>query len=174
MIVGAEFTNRGNEPMLPKTCRVLVAGLLSTAMAANPCIAATVSNEGGAVLVSMGEGFEPISSSKELPPGGRVMVKPDGLATIAYSANCSVRVGSGLWTVQEKAPCREGNAVLDFTGRMNDGLNPKVIPAEEPPPQVYRDHLILGALAAGAIVACVVWWCRGHHHHHASPGHPAD
>ena len=154
--------------MIPKTSRLLVVGFLSTAMAASPCSAATVSNEGGAVLVSMGEGFEPIATSKELPPGGRVMVKSGGLATIAYSANCSVRVGSGLWLVQEKAPCKDGTAFLDFTGRMNDGLNPvREPPREEPPaPFVRHDLLIAGGLVAGAVVACVVWWCRDHHHHH--------
>ena len=82
--------------MLQKPCRLLLAGLLSTAMAASPLSAATVLNEGGAVLVSAGEGFEPLKSSKELAPGGQVMVKSGGFATIAYSANCSVRVGSGL------------------------------------------------------------------------------
>ena len=159
--------------MLLKTSRVLFAGLLSTAMAASPLSAATVLNEGGAVLVSAGEGFEPIKGSKELAPGGRVMVKSGGLATIAYSANCSVRVGSGLWMVQEKAPCREGTAVLDLTGRMNDGLNPvrEPPPEEAPAPFVRHDLLIAGGLVAGGlVVACVVWWCRGHHHHHpASP-----
>ena len=158
--------------MIAKTCKLLLTGLLSTAMAASPLSAATVLNEGGAVLVSAGEGFEPINGSKELAPGGRVMVKSGGLATIAYSANCSVRVGSGLWMVQEKAPCREGTALLDFTGRMNDGLNPpKGPPPEEPPaPFVRHDLLIAGAVGAGLIVACVVWWCRGHDHHHpASP-----
>jgi hypothetical protein len=158
--------------MIPKTFRLLVAGLLSTAMAASPLSAATVLNEGGAVLVSRGEGFEPIKGSKELAPGGQVMVKSGGLATIAYSANCSVRVGSGLWMVQDKAPCREGTAVLDLTGRMNDGLNSiKDSPPEEAPPVVRHDLLIAGGLVAGGlVVACVVWWCRGHHHHHpASP-----
>ena len=81
--------------MLLRTCRILAVGLLSTALAANVCSAATVSNEGGNVLVSTGEGFEPIASSKELPPGGRVMVKSGGQATIMYTANCRVRVGSG-------------------------------------------------------------------------------
>ena len=159
--------------MLLKTSRVLLAGLLSAAMAASPLSAATVLNEGGAVLVSAGEGFEPIKGSKELAPGGQVMVKSGGLATIAYSANCSVRVGSGLWMVQDKAPCREGTAVLDLTGRMNDGLNPvrEPPPEEAPAPFVRHDLLIAGGLVAGGlVVACVVWWCRGHHHHHpASP-----
>src|SRR5215831_9136008 len=128
--------------MLPKPCRLLLAGLLSTAMAVSPLSAATVSNEGGAVLVSLGDGFEPLASSKELAPGGRVMVKSGGLATIAYSANCSVRVGSGLWLVQEKAPCREGTALLDLTGRMNDGLNSiKDSPPEEPPAPFVRHDL---------------------------------
>ena len=107
--------------MLLRTCRALVAGLLSTALAAGPS-RETVSNEGGTILVSTGDGFEPIGSSKELPPGSRVMVKSGGLATITYTASCSVRVGTGLWLVQDKAPCREGTILLDFTGRMGDGL----------------------------------------------------
>src|SRR5215472_5237042 len=78
---GRLLVRRGNGPMLPKTPKVFLAGLLSTAMAVAPCSAATVLNEGGSVLVSMGEGFEAISSPKELAPGGRVMVKSGGVAT---------------------------------------------------------------------------------------------
>src|SRR5689334_10104487 len=126
--------------MIAKTCKLVLTGLLSTAMAASPLSAATVLNEGGAVLVSAGQGFEPLRSSKELAPGGQVMVKSGGLATIAYSANCSVRVGSGLWMVQEKAPCREGSAVLDMTGRMNDGLNPSREPPREEAPGPFVRH----------------------------------
>ena len=157
--------------MLLRTSKVLVAGLLSTAIAVGPCGAATVSNEGGTVLVSAGEGFEPITSSKELPPGGRVMVKSDGLATISYAANCSVRVGAGLWLVQDKAPCREGTVLLDFTGRMNEGLGSlKDAPPEPPPPPLVRhDLFILGGVVAGAVVACVVWWCRDDDDKPASP-----
>ena len=158
--------------MLLRTCRLLTVGLLSTALAANVCSAATVSNEGGNILVSTGDAFEPIASSKELPPGGRVMVKPGGQAMIMYTANCRVRLGQGLWLVQDKAPCREGTVLLDFTGRMGEGLGDlKGDPPEEPPPPplVRHDLLILGGVAAGAIVACVVWWCRDHDHKPASP-----
>ena len=139
--------------MLLRTCRVLVAGLLSTALAAGPSSAATVSNEGGTILVSTGDGFEPIASFKELPPGGRVMVKSGGLATITYTPSCSVRVGTGLWLVQDKAPCREGTVLLDFTGRMGDGLGSiKDAPPEPPPPpRVHHDLLILGGVVAGGL-----------------------
>lgn len=80
--------------------------------------AATVSKQSGAVLFNEGNGFSPIDQRAELAPGTQIMVQPGGLASIAY-ANCTVRVGSGVWTVQAAAPCTNGATEIDFTQRMN-------------------------------------------------------
>src|SRR5262245_36293924 len=108
--------------MLLRISSYLVVAILSATAGANLGIAATVSSHGGLVLVGKGDGFRPVTGSIELPPGGRVMVKPGGLATITYSASCTVRVGPGFWLVQDKVPCRDGASVIDFTGRMGEGL----------------------------------------------------
>jgi len=157
--------------MFSKPSKVLVAALISTSVATNSTMAAMVSNEGGTILASAGDGFQPIRSSIELPPGGRVMVKSGGLATITYSSNCTVRVGSGVWLVQDKAPCREGATVIDFTGRMSDGIRDNSVKDEPapPPPSYHHDLWIIGGLVAGGIVACVVWWCRNDKDKPASP-----
>jgi hypothetical protein len=124
----------------------VVAALLGSAEAA------TVSSQGGTVLVSGGDAFVPLSGSTELAPGGRVMVRPGGAATISYG-NCTVRVGSGLWLVQQAAPCAAGTTEIDFSTKMSGG-------ALDPPPPLPApryDALVVG----GAIVAtCVFVWCR--------------
>src|SRR5258705_2366260 len=84
----SRFGLRGN-PMLTRICKVFVVALLSTSVAANFSRAATVSNDGGTILASTGDGFQPIRSSMELPPGGQVMVKSGGLATITYAGGCT-------------------------------------------------------------------------------------
>ena len=127
--------------------------------------AATVSNRAGAVLVSRGDkGFQPIVADAEVPPGGRVMVQPGGLATITYADGCTVRVGSGYWVVQEAAPCANGAREIDFTARMNQ--------RGSPPPQYTQDDPLMTGLIVGGIVAigtCVFWWCRSDGSKPASP-----
>lgn len=137
---------------------ISIAAALAVALAGFPASAATVSNKAGTVLISDGEGFVPITGDAELAPGARVVVKAGGLATITYAANCTVRVGSGFWTVQESAPCAKGATEIDFTQRMNQQGPPSSIF----PDQIYPDHLLLGAAVVGGVVACVVWWCRDH------------
>ena len=88
--------------------------------------AAVVSGASGAVLVSSGEGFVPLTGAAELAPGAQVMVKPGGYAQIAYAGNCTVKVGSGLWTVQPSVPCTNGATEIDLTGRMNQATTPLV------------------------------------------------
>src|SRR5262245_16931733 len=162
-----QLSAAGGISMLSRTYRTLVVALLSTAMAGNFAGAATVSNEGGTILASTGDGFQPIQASMELPPGARVMVKSDGLATITYGSTCTVRVGPGLWLVQDKAPCKDGAAVVDFTGRMGDGMPGSLKDsAPPPPPRDYSFLIVPGVIAVGA---CVFWFCRNGNDHPASP-----
>ena len=154
--------------MLSRSYRALVVALLSTAMAGNYAAAATVSHEAGTILASTGDGFQPIQASIELPPGARVMVQSDGLATISYGSNCTVRVGPGLWLVQDKAPCRDGATVIDFTGRMGDGM-PGSLKDSAPPPPPPRAYGWLIVPAVIAVGTCIFWFCRGDDDHPASP-----
>jgi len=117
--------------------------------------AATVSNQAGTVLVGRDQGFVPISGSVELAPGGRIMVRPGGVATVTYNGSCTVRIGSGFWVVQEASPCTQGKTEIDFTNRMSGGA------LDPPPPEPRRDYRLIGGLVVGgAIAACVFWWCR--------------
>jgi hypothetical protein len=124
-----------------------------------PAEAATVSGQGGTVLVSSGDAFVPLSGSTELAAGGRVMVRPGGTAIINYG-NCTVRVGSGFWLVQEAAPCAPGTTEIDFSTKMSGGaLDPP------PPPPPRHDLLVIGG---GIVATCVFIWCR-HNDKPASP-----
>src|SRR5262245_63470630 len=87
-------------------------------------------------MVSKGDGFVPLAAAAEMMPGSKVMVGPGGVAMIVYAGGCIVRVGSGLWVVQDAAPCDKGTTELDFTGRMNEGLLNR-----EPPPPPPRPAL---------------------------------
>lgn len=99
--------------------KILIATLFSALGCSLAANGAVVSKHGGHVLVSGGQGFQAIAGNAELAAGGQVLVRPGGLATIAYTGNCTVHVGSGIWFVQEKAPCAPGTTEIDFTGRMN-------------------------------------------------------
>jgi hypothetical protein len=129
--------------------------------------AATVASVTGTVLISKGDGFAPLKSDTELPPGGQVLVRPDSVAMITYPSDCTVRVGAGVWQVQPKAPCANGTREIDFTGRMNDGLPEPV--AAPPPPEVegydHRRELLIGAgiVGGGLLIACLVDWCKKEH-----------
>lgn len=88
--------------------------------------AATVSGASGAVLVSDGTGFVPLTGPGEFAPGTQVMVKPGQVATIAYG-NCTVKIGSDrVWIVQAAAPCTDGVGEIDLTTRMNQSASPLV------------------------------------------------
>jgi hypothetical protein len=92
------------------------------------------------------------------------MVRPGQVATIAYSDACTVKVDAGrVWTIQAAAPCAKGTSgVVDFTGRMNDGvMSPE--PEPEPTPGMSGSTLLLmGAVVVGGglLIACVADWCR--------------
>jgi hypothetical protein len=144
----------------------LIAAVLLAAWSVSPAGAATVANQGGEVMVNKGQGFQPVASFAELAPGGQVLVRPGGVATIAYVGGCRVRVGSGVWLVQEKAPCPTGTTEINFTQRMNQQG-----PPGPPPPGDDIDPLLVGGLAVGGglVIACVVSWCRSDGGRPASP-----
>lgn len=109
--------------------------------------AAMVSNLGGAVLVSKGDGFSPIASNTELAPGSQIMVRPGGLASITYGNKCVVRVGPGVWLVQDASPCAHGTTTIDFTGRMHQQASP---------PSSGLDPLLVGGVIVAAGVALAI------------------
>jgi hypothetical protein len=143
---------------LRKLALLAACAVLSAPYVANAAVVASVS---GDVLVSKGDGFAPISSATELAPGGRVLVRPGGLAMITYPSDCAVRVGAGVWQVQPTAPCAPGNHEIDFTNRMNDGMAPSAPP---PPPREDYTGLWLGA-GVGIFtigIVCITDWCTEH------------
>ncbi len=82
---------------------------------------------------------------------------------ISYASNCTVRVGSGVWLVQQQAPCANGTTEVDFTTRMNQQA--------EPPPGGGLDPNVEAGLVVGgaAVIATrVFWWCQ-HGDRPASP-----
>ena len=137
-------------------CKYLIAALFFWTSGPLLADAATVSNRGGDVLISKGQGFVPVSGYAELPAGAQVLVRPGGVATISYASTCTVRVGSGVWLVQDKAPCTDGTTEIDFTTRMNQQAPP-------PPAGDDVDPLLVGAavVGGGVLLACVVSWCQG-------------
>jgi hypothetical protein len=137
--------------------RIAVTGLCAALIAPSSLNAATVSKEGGTVLISKGEGFAPIAGDAQLIAGNQVMVRPGGMATIAYGAACTVRVGSGVWLVQEKAPCAPGTTMIDFTGRMNQQPpgDPPADPPGDPPADTAGGGIdtTTGLVIGGVVIA---------------------
>jgi hypothetical protein len=119
--------------------------------------AAVISGPNGSVLINKGNGFVGITGNVDLAPGGQVMVQPGAVATISYANNCRVRVGSGLWTVQDAAPCANGAGEIDLTGRMN-----QMGPGDDGAHGVHP--LLIGGLAIGGglLIGCLVSWCKDH------------
>ena len=135
------------------------AGLLISGLTVS---AATVSGEDGSVLVNNGAGFVRVLSSTEVTPASQIMVSPGGSALIAYAGNCTVRVPSGVWHVQQASPCAEGATLIDFTTRMNDGApRPSgdksfVAPPEERPWLGFVPAAAIGIVAGLCIAETVI------------------
>ncbi len=132
-------------------CKFAVAVSCAILLGPETVNAATVTKQSGAVLFSKGNGFLPISSGAELPPGTQIMVQPGGLASIVYANNCKVRVGSGIWMVQASAPCANGATEIDFTGRMNQQTPSALTP--DIPPLVVGGVILAGAVGAVLLVS---------------------
>ena len=133
----------------PRNLSVLASCILLSA--SSLASAATVSGPPGAVMVSEGNGFKPLTGSAEFGPGAQVMVSPGGHAQIAYAGNCTVKVGSGLWTVQPTVPCQNGVTEVDLaTDRMNQSAQPLVTSN----PGQAAVSLAIG-LAVVGVIACI-------------------
>ena len=133
-----------------RTSLVLAAALVSIFSFSQASGAATVNTVQGEVLVNSGNGFKPLTGATgvgDLKPGSQVMVRPGGSATITYASNCSVRVPSGVWAVQEAPPCAAGTNLIDFTSRMNQ---------ETPPPTDDTATLIIGGVVVAAAVGAAI------------------
>ena len=88
---------------------------LALILASSPAMAATLVVDSGRVTVSRGGGFLPVRSGGTVSAGDRVLVGRNGSATIVYSPNCRVRVGSGeIATVLATEPCNGGIVPLDY------------------------------------------------------------
>jgi hypothetical protein len=132
-------------------CRAAGAALCAFLIGTLTADAATVLKQNGSVLINSGSGFVPLASQAELAPGAQVMVQPGGRATITYASNCTVRIGSGVWSVQPVSPCTSGSTEIDFTGRMNQQTLPT------PPPGM--DPVVVGtavAVGVGAVGLAIV------------------
>ena len=116
--------------------------------------AATVSPIGGDVRVSTGQGFQKIAAPTEFAAGARVMVDPQGSATIAYADDCVVTVKpASVAVVQDQVPCQAFHAPshlgVEQATAAADGLTTQIVSeekttsgqSEDPmPPPMYLRH----------------------------------
>ena len=109
-------------------CVALVAGVVF----AEGVGAATVGSIEGDVLVNRGDGYRSAKGTiPNVPAGTQLMVRPGGSAVITYSGTCAVRIATGVWSVNEQAPCADGRDFIDFTGRAD---RPVLNTRPAPPP----------------------------------------
>lgn len=96
--------------------RTLVLGLVSAALLASTCSAATIKPVRGQVSVNRGQGFEPVNNEAHAKVGDLVMVSPDGAALVAYPDGCKVDVHPGaVMTIAPLSPCASGSYAQDQT-----------------------------------------------------------
>jgi hypothetical protein len=100
-----------------------IAGALALMLSFSPTLAATsvaqLDHIQGKVLVNQGNGYTPAGQSAALKPGDKIFVGKAGGAVLTYSSGCSVSVASAsVVTVQDRAPCAEGDTVAAFDSVM--------------------------------------------------------
>jgi hypothetical protein len=117
---------------LKRLC-VGVAAFLFGISADAASFAATVNAVQGQVLISHGQGYQPVIGSAHANPGDTVVANPGGSAQIVYSAGCTVPVQPGsIVTVASQSPCNSG-----------------------PAPAAGSNALAIGAVAVGGTLAGV-------------------
>lgn len=88
----------------------LSAAILSFCFAA-AAQAATVAVTQGEVLVSRGDGYEPVRGNAEVLAGDSIVARPGGAAKITFSNGCSVFLAMGMvYSVPAEPPCGVQNA----------------------------------------------------------------
>jgi hypothetical protein len=93
-----------------------IAGALALTLSISSATAATsmaqLDQIQGKVLINQGSGYESAGQLVSLNPGDKVFVGKDSGATLKYASGCSVAVApASVVTVQDKAPCAEGDTV---------------------------------------------------------------
>ncbi len=72
--------------------------------------AATIEPGQGNLLISQGQGFQPVNSRIDANVGDSVMVSPGGAATVVYDDGCTVDVQPGsVTTIAPLSPCASGS-----------------------------------------------------------------
>ena len=86
--------------------RHAVATLTALSLLAGQASAATLIVNQGLASVSRGDGYVAAPSGTEVGPGDKVVVKPNGSATIVYSPACQIPVAAGeVVTIAATIPC---------------------------------------------------------------------
>lgn len=68
--------------------------------------AATISVTQGSVSVNTGNGFRPVTGSATINPGDRIMIPPNGQATVVFNDGCSVQLSTAqTLIVPQASPC---------------------------------------------------------------------
>jgi len=127
--------------------RPILSALFSLSLSGLAAHATTLTPQGGTVHVNTGSGFVAVDGNTPVAGAAKVMVSPGGSALVTYSNTCSVRLASGVWTIQDQPPCEQGVAMIDFTQRMNQ----ETPPTEETGPSTTT--YVVGGVVAGAAVA---------------------
>jgi hypothetical protein len=90
--------------------RLFLCALSCVALAAGPCLAATVEPSQGSLSINHGQGFEPVGGPTTANVGDSLMVAPGGTATVVYDDGCKVTVQpEGVTTIAPLSPCASGS-----------------------------------------------------------------
>lgn len=134
---------------------VFVLGVCASATAF--AASATVAVERGQAEIDEGSGFQPLTASRAVGPGARILVRADGAAVMTYTGGCRVRLGSGrIWQVPSKAPCAEGQNLIDMTTASSVGANHPARSGLLTAPGANNTGLLLLGLGAAGIATAVI------------------
>ncbi len=89
----------------------------------------------GKVLVNQGGGYKSADQLVSLNAGDKIFVGKDAGATVTYASGCSIAVApASVVTVQDKAPCAEGDTVAAVDSNL---VTPARYRPRGPRPPVY-------------------------------------